>query len=212
MANPSDSTFLTANTGYIWADGDIYEIPQTDMVEGAATGASFSGIGVENQPHQLLLNKINYTHGKQVTDNARVAALLALANLLSSGVGNPGWLSIGSADAHHGTIQLLLQWGIVNLLPYVVGVPLSVPLTFKKPYTTAVKWIYSYYIRNAKFPHFPASPSGVTSNQPAVAAITPYGLSNNQLAVQLGVGDIAVTTGSTPRNGVTGIGWIALGY
>lgn len=62
MANPSGSTYLQANLSYVWANGDVYEIPQTDTTEGAATGASFSGLGVDNQPHQLLLNKIQWLY------------------------------------------------------------------------------------------------------------------------------------------------------
>ena len=60
MANPTGSSFLVPNTGYIWQDSDTYLILQTDQVEGSATGASFSGLGVENQPHQILLNKVSY--------------------------------------------------------------------------------------------------------------------------------------------------------
>ena len=46
MATLIDSPEYTAN--------EIYEIQQTDPVEGAGTGASFSGIGVSNEPHQQL--------------------------------------------------------------------------------------------------------------------------------------------------------------
>jgi hypothetical protein len=36
---------------------EIYQIQQTDAVEGAASGATFGGIGVSNQPHQQLANR-----------------------------------------------------------------------------------------------------------------------------------------------------------
>lgn len=62
MANPTGTSNLQANQAYVWMNGDVYLIPQTDEVEGAATGASFSGIGVENQPHQVLLNKIQWLY------------------------------------------------------------------------------------------------------------------------------------------------------
>ena len=64
MANPTGTTYLQANAGYTWMEGDIYEIPQTDQLEGAATGASFSGLGVVNQPHQVLLNKAEYLYNR----------------------------------------------------------------------------------------------------------------------------------------------------
>ncbi len=66
MANPTGTVYLTAAPGYVWTDGDVYQIPQTDQVEGAATGASFGGLGVDNQPHQLLLNKIELIHNHQL--------------------------------------------------------------------------------------------------------------------------------------------------
>ena len=48
MANPTGG-HLTENLGYVWADGDVYEIAQTDTAEGAASGASFAGLGVDER-------------------------------------------------------------------------------------------------------------------------------------------------------------------
>jgi hypothetical protein len=67
MANPTGSAYLQANSSYTWTDGDIYEIVQTDQQEGAATGASFGGIGVDNQPHQVLLNKVQWLYTRITT-------------------------------------------------------------------------------------------------------------------------------------------------
>lgn len=67
MSNPSGSIYLQANNSYAWASGDVYEIPQTDTTEGAATGASFSGLGVDNQPHQILLNKAQWLYNYVTT-------------------------------------------------------------------------------------------------------------------------------------------------
>lgn len=67
MSNPSGSVYLQANNSYAWAYGDVYEIPQTDTTEGAATGASFSGLGVDNQPHQVLLNKAQWLYNYVTT-------------------------------------------------------------------------------------------------------------------------------------------------
>jgi hypothetical protein len=49
MATLLDAPEFTAN--------EIYAIQQTDPVEGAAALASFSGLGVSNQPHQQLANR-----------------------------------------------------------------------------------------------------------------------------------------------------------
>ena len=95
MSNPTGSTYLQANNTYTWADGDIYEIPQTDQLEGAATGASFSGLGVDNQPHQVLLNKIQLTHKNQITDEANISTLLTFKSLFTSLVGVSGYFKVG---------------------------------------------------------------------------------------------------------------------
>ena len=108
VANPTGTTYLQANTSYVWTDGDVYEIPQTDEVEGAATGASFSGLGVDNQPHQVLLNKIQYLHSHQVQDEANIAALESLAVLITSDVGANGWLKLGANDTNLGQIQIVI--------------------------------------------------------------------------------------------------------
>jgi hypothetical protein len=44
-----DNPTFTAN--------EVYEIQATDPVEGSATGASFGGLGLSNQPHQQLANR-----------------------------------------------------------------------------------------------------------------------------------------------------------
>src|SRR5215470_7253132 len=99
MSNPTGTTYLTANPSYTWADGDVYEIQQTDQAEGAASGASFSGIGVENQPHQYLLNKINYLKKNLVQ--------------ATSSVGTTGWYRIAAQDAVLGQINIIEQWGMI---------------------------------------------------------------------------------------------------
>ena len=40
-----------------FSSNEIYELQQTDAVEGAGSGASFGGIGLSNQPHQQLANR-----------------------------------------------------------------------------------------------------------------------------------------------------------
>jgi hypothetical protein len=116
VANPTGSTYLQANLGYTWSDGDIYEIQQTDQVEGAAVGASFSGLGVDNQPHQVILNKLQLTHLNQVTDETNIANLMTFAALFTSAVGPSGYIKLGVQDVSRGQIQFIVQWGVVSLI------------------------------------------------------------------------------------------------
>lgn len=85
MANPTGSIYLQANGSYTWMDGDIYEIRQTDQVEAAATGASFGGIGVENQPHQILLNKAQWLYNRVTTIPHGIASFSAARGSTNSG-------------------------------------------------------------------------------------------------------------------------------
>ncbi|MDE2101155.1 MAG: hypothetical protein KGL39_28160 [Patescibacteria group bacterium] len=52
MTNLIDNPEFTSN--------EVYEIAQTDKLEGAAAGASFGGLGISNYPHQQLANRTAY--------------------------------------------------------------------------------------------------------------------------------------------------------
>jgi hypothetical protein len=54
MSNLIDSAEFTFN--------EIVEFNATDFVEGAAVGASFGGIGLDNQPHQQLANRTAFLY------------------------------------------------------------------------------------------------------------------------------------------------------
>ena len=71
MALLIDSPSFTAN--------EVYEIQATDAVEGAATGASFGGLGLSNQPHQQLANRTAFLKQRQDTNIGNIAALQAFA-------------------------------------------------------------------------------------------------------------------------------------
>lgn len=166
MSNPTGSIFLSANQNYVWQDGDIYQIPQTDTVEAAAPAASFGGLGVANQPHQILLNKLNQIHSKQLIDESLLTLLGSL--IFKSTVGlngagqfvggtNPngldGSLTVGSTDQSAGIIQLIIQWNWTSLAPWFEltentaqypDIPNPFPITFAVPYQHQVFVILPY--------------------------------------------------------------------
>jgi hypothetical protein len=86
MATLIDSPEYTAN--------EIYEIQQTDPVEGAGTGASFSGIGVSNEPHQRLANRTAFLYGRQNTNIANIGALQSFIAGFSGALKTNGYLKI----------------------------------------------------------------------------------------------------------------------
>jgi hypothetical protein len=131
MGNPTGTVYLQANSNYVWTDGDVYEIPQTDLQEGAATGASFSGLGVDNQPHQVLLNKIQVTHNKQVTDEVSILLLQQFQGLFTSHLAPFGWLKAGVTDDTLGLVTGMVQWGSYGL---GTELPSDAAYTFNWPY------------------------------------------------------------------------------
>lgn len=58
-----------------YTSNEIYEIQQTDKLEGAAAGASFNGIGVTNQPHQQLANRTAFLYARQNTNIGNITTL-----------------------------------------------------------------------------------------------------------------------------------------
>jgi hypothetical protein len=155
MANPSGTVNLTENPAYVYTDGDVYQIPQTDTVEGAAAGASFSGLGVDNQPHQVLLNKTKVLRVNQLADEANISTLLAFKALFS---GTLGAYEAGSIfkipflDSAHGLIQLVIQTG--QYIYNQGGVDAATFVTWPAPFPNAFGNAFATALR----------PPGGTSN------------------------------------------------
>jgi hypothetical protein len=140
MSNPTGTTYLTANSGYAWTDGDVYEIAQTDQQEGAAIGGSFSGLGVDNQPHQALLNKVQLVHGRQLTDESNIGLLQAFQAMFTGSIsGSFGFLKIPVTDLARGAITYLIQWGIYEPPSGVVG-DMSYVITWNTPFPNLCSW------------------------------------------------------------------------
>ncbi len=132
MENPNGGN-LTEDPDYIWSDGDVYEISQLDAVEGAAEGASFDGLGVLNEPHQILLNKAKALKVQQLTNVTNIALLQAFKALFTGLMGQNGYLKIPVNEINMGLIQYVIQWGFVNYgAPTSEGLmgPYSFPIPF----------------------------------------------------------------------------------
>ncbi|HKV56361.1 MAG TPA: hypothetical protein VJN94_17135 [Candidatus Binataceae bacterium] len=194
MSNPTGTIYLTANSGYLWTDGDVYEIAQTDAQEGAAAGASFSGLGVDNQPHQLLLNKIQFTHGKQVVDEENIASLQAFAAAFAGTVGPNGFIRIGCQDTVRGLIAVTVQWGQYSIgsdltsdTPYAIAWPTA--------FSNACLWAGATAAN-------PASNSGYGQAQIEVVSF-----SRNS-----GIFFVDYIGGTAGNKNMPGFYWLAIGY
>jgi hypothetical protein len=112
MATLIDNAQFTAN--------EIYEIQQTDPVEGAATDANFGGIGVSNQPHQQLANRTALLKRRQDTNIANIGVLQAFVAGFVGALQTNGYLKIPIADITRGSVAAIIQWGYYPLSQYTI--------------------------------------------------------------------------------------------
>jgi hypothetical protein len=216
MSNPTGSTYLQANAGYVWSDGDTYEIPQADQQEGAAVGASFGGLGVDNQPHQILLNKIQYTHGKQLTDESNIAALQVFRALFASKVGINGYLKLGAQDVNLGQIDIILQWGSISLIGLTGAALKNQPFSFNWPlsggFPHACWRLMPWWETNTDVAVDPEGP--FAAGMMVVEAVTPYSAAGPNQIFSDWDNSAKIRIAQSPNDGagLTGIGWVAIGY
>src|ERR1039457_2947105 len=100
MANLIDVPEFTAD--------EIYEMQQTDGCEAAGSGASFGGIGVQNEPHQQLANRTAYLKGRQDTNIGNIGTLLAFMAKFASSLAPNGYLKIPVIDLALGAQVLIV--------------------------------------------------------------------------------------------------------
>jgi hypothetical protein len=244
MPNPTGTSYLSANQNYAWADGDVYQIEQTDAVEYAAPGASFGGLGVENQPHQALLNKIQFVYRHLLADEQTLNRLAAILNALTCGVNlNPpapslpnlygsqplptktnGWLKASTNDVNLGQIQLIWQWGVITLLPWVEEyppsqpeepiLPVSMEFSFPIPFPNAC-WAILPYLQTSDTTDPLGWANGAPQDVLTLAPITPLQPQNNKIVYSLtdnAFQSLGASLAYGNRGGITGIGWLAVGY
>jgi hypothetical protein len=131
MALLIDSPGFTAN--------EVYEIQATDAVEGAASGASFGGIGLSNQPHQQLANRTAFLKQRQDTNLGNIAALQSFTALFKGLMAGRGYAQIPFMDTNRGLITATVQWGA--LFPTGgLGKDQTYAITFPIQFPNACVW------------------------------------------------------------------------
>jgi hypothetical protein len=194
MATLIDSPEYTAN--------EIYEIQQTDPVEGAGTGASFSGIGVSNEPHQRLANRTAFLYGRQNTNIANIGALQSFIAGFSGALKINGYLKIPLTDVSRGAAIVIIQWGyyalaqqaIPNDEQFTVAWPISFPNAILLP-PLATNVYYQTRGRNA------------------VASVVTYGASGATFVLDV-PGNLPGDPTTPPYTGElsNGFSWLAIGF
>jgi len=129
MATLIDSPEYTAN--------EIYEIQQTDPVEGAGVGASFGGIGVSSQPHQQFANRTAFLYGRQNTNIANIGALQSFVAGFVGSLKATGYIKIPLTDVSRGPLIAIIQWGYYALaeqsIPNDTQFTVTWPIPFPMP-------------------------------------------------------------------------------
>lgn len=200
MASLIDSAEYSAN--------EIYEIQQTDPVEGAGTGASFGGIGVSNQPHQQLANRTSFIKNRQDTNIANIGVLQAFTALFAGAMGTNGYVTIPFADVNRGQIEIILQWGFFSFAGLSAsGVEnelftISLPVAF----SNASEWAVGHYASNNV-----ANRGALVNSALMLEPVTPLGKSTISFFSDWnGQGSVTIAGGT--KTGLTGFFWLALGF
>jgi hypothetical protein len=199
-----------------FSSNEVYEIQQTDAVEGAGVGASFGGIGVSNQPHQQLANRSAFLKGRQDTNIANIGILQAFQALFRGSMGSNGYVQIPFLDAERGQISAIIQWGTIALLGQTQGAVKNGAFSASFPiaFPTACYGQVATWQTNSI-----AGDEAMVSGIVMLECRTPYVKNAITVATDWdnggypgGGGTVHIATTATDGNGITGIQWFAWGF
>lgn len=187
---------------------EVYQIQQTDSVEGAAVGASFSGIGISNQPHQQLANRTAFLRQRQDTNIANIGVLQGFKALFAGSMGQNGYLKFGFQDVSRGLIQAIVQWGFFSMIGATSGSLKNAAwgFSFPIPFPNACETVFTTWVTD-NFTGPEALVSGGLQLEVGVATV-------NGVTVATDWDDhaiINVSNGSTTQ-GLRGFNWFAIGF
>jgi hypothetical protein len=101
MATLIDAAEFTSN--------EVYQIQASAPVKGAASGASFSGTGISNQPHQQLANRPAFLKQRQDVNISNIGVLQAFEANFTGAMRANGYLKLPVADLNKGMIQYVIS-------------------------------------------------------------------------------------------------------
>jgi len=177
---------------------EIYQIQQTDAVEGAASGATFGGIGVSNQPHQQLANRTALLKQRQDVNIASIGVLQGfMAGFIGSLQAN-GYIRIPLNDVSRGPIAAIIQWGYYPL--FQAGLPLDTeyPVTWPVRFPNAILT-----------PPLAANIYFQTSGRNTVASPVSWNSTGGVFVLDVPNGASGIFTGNEKTNGFS---WLAIGF
>jgi hypothetical protein len=191
MATLIDSPEYTAN--------EIYEIQQTDPVEGAGTGASFSGIGVSNEPHQQLANRTAFLYGRQNTNIANIGALQSFVASFTGSLRTSGYLKIPLTDVSRGPAIAIIQWGYYALAQQAIPNDTQYTVTWPIPFPNAIL-----------LPPLATNVYYATVGGNTAASVISYGVSGATFV--LDVPGVLMQRAGLGNEQSNGFSWLAIGF
>jgi hypothetical protein len=190
MATLIDSPEFSAN--------EIYQIQQTDPVEGAAIGASFSGVGISNQPHQQLANRTALLKQRQDTNITSIGVLQAFMAAFIGSLQVNGYLQIPIADVQRGPITAIIQWGFYSLP--AVAIPLDTEYSVTWPLR---------FPNNILLPPLATNVYYQTGGRNTAASVVTYNATGGTFVLDVPNGTSGSFSGLEKSNGFS---WIAIGF
>jgi hypothetical protein len=193
MATLIDNPEFTAN--------EIYQIQQTDPVEGAGVGAGFSGIGISNQPHQQLANRTALLKQRQDTNIASIAAIQATVAKLTSSLQSNGYLKIPLSDVNRGPIAAIIQWGYFALAQQNITVDTQFAVSWPIPFPNSIL-----------LPPLATNVYYRTSGGNLVASVVSWGLTGATFILDVPGNLSAVQGAQWTGEQSNGFSWLAIGF
>ncbi|HZO81114.1 MAG TPA: hypothetical protein VFB33_05420 [Candidatus Binataceae bacterium] len=184
-----------------FAANEVYEIQQTDPVEGAGSGASFSGIGISNQPHQQLANRTAFLKQRQDTNVASIAALQATLAKLTCSLQTNGYLKIPLTDVSRGPVVAIIQWGYFSLA--------------QQNFTSDTQFVVSWPIPFPNAILLPPLATNVyyhTSGGNLAASVVSWGLSGATFVLDVPGNLSGVASPPWTGEKSNGFSWLAVGF
>lgn len=177
---------------------EIYEIQQTDAVEGAALGASFGGIGISNQPHQQLANRTALLKQRQDINTTSIGVLQAfMAEFVGSLQAN-GYIQIPIADVSRGQITAVIQWGYYQLPQMGIAQDTEYAVTWPTRFPNAI--LTPPLATNVYFQ---------TGGRNTVASVVSWNTIGGVFVLDVPNGTSGAFTGNEKSDGFS---WLAIGF
>ncbi len=191
MATLLDNPAFTAD--------EVYEILATDMLEGAATGASFGGLGISNQPHQQLANRTAFLKQRQDTNITNIGALQAFVAKFTGSLQTNGYLEIPLTDVARGAVVAIIQWGWYSLPAVHIGIDTQYTVVWPIPFPNTIL-----------LP--PLAPNVYKQTGGGNTAASVISWNTSQGVFVLDIPGVLVASGQSIPEISNGFSWLAIGF